>query len=176
MAGHFFRDAGCLFTQASLKMKLSGIKLRREIVWPFLLAGTITWCSGFPATLPSFDLFQVDKLGHFAAYGALATTLVRIEGLRRWALLGGWWALLFASAYGLGDEFRQSLTHGIRQYDLDDWMADTIGAIVATVLYLRWAWYRRLMEIPVGRKRPATAAAVASESEPAVPAADEKSR
>lgn len=135
-------------------MKLPQIKIRRETVWPFVLAGTITWCSGFPATLPSFDLFQVDKLGHFAAYGALATTLVRIESLKRWALLGGWWALVLASAYGLGDEFRQSLTHGIRQYDLDDWLADTIGAIVATALYLRWGWYRRLMEMPLRRKKP----------------------
>lgn len=158
-------------------MKLSEIKRRREIVWPFLLAGTITLCSGFPATLPSFDLFQVDKLGHFAAYGALATTMVRIEGVRRWALWGGWWAVIIASAYGLGDEFRQSLTHGIRQYDLDDWMADTAGAFTATVLYLRGAWYRRLMEMPVKRKKPAAVAAVAiPETNPLLPVADDKTR
>lgn len=127
---------------------------RREIVWPCLLAGTITLCSGFPAALPTFDLFQVDKIGHFGAYGALATTMVRIAAVRRWVFLGGWWAMLLASAYGLGDEFRQSLTHGIRQYDLDDWVADTVGAITAVVLYLKWGGYRQLMEMPLVRRRP----------------------
>lgn len=135
-------------------MKLTLPKIRREILWPFVLAVTITWCSGQPASLPSFQLFEVDKVGHFALYGALATALVRIDGLRRWVFFGGWWALLLAAAYGLGDEFRQSLTHGIRQYDLADWVADTAGAIVATVLYLYWGWYRRLMEMPLSHRRP----------------------
>lgn len=138
---------------------------RRETLWPFLLAGTITVCSGFPATIPESNWIQVDKLGHFAAYGALATAIIRHPALVRWPLLGlppslpelwrtGWWALVLASAYGLGDEFRQSLTAGIRQYDLADWAADTVGAAVAVVLYARWPWYRRLMEMPLWKKRP----------------------
>jgi len=143
------------------------LMIRRETVWPFLLAGTITWCSGFPATLPSFDLFQIDKLGHFGAYGALATTMVRLGAVRRWPLLGGWWALVLASAYGLGDEFRQSLTHGIRQYDLADWLADTLGAITAVVLYLKWTGYRQLMEMPLRRKKPPVEISVDFPSPPA---------
>ena len=150
-------------TELLLLMKLALPKIRREILWPFVLAVTITWCSGQPASLPSFSLFEVDKVGHFALYGALDTTMVRIDGLRRWVLLGGWWAFVLASAYGLGDEFRQSLTHGIRQYDLDDWAADTIGAVVATALYLRWGWYRGLMETPLVRRRPKPAPEVPSD-------------
>jgi VanZ family protein len=133
-------------------MPLPAIKIRRETVWPFMLAGTITWCSGYPAVLPTVDLFQPDKIGHFAAYGALATAIVRHPALVRWPLLGLWWAMPLASGYGLGDEFRQSLNY-YRSYDLADWLADSIGAAVAVVLYLRWPWYRRLLEKPMGKKR-----------------------
>jgi VanZ family protein len=128
--------------------------LRRETVWPFLLAGTITLCSGLPAATPAITSISTDKLGHFIAYGTLATAIVRHPAwLSRWI---GWrWfvPLVLASAYGLGDEFRQSLTAGIRQYDLADWVADTAGALVAVSLYLAWPRYRQLLERPLGRKR-----------------------
>lgn len=130
-------------------------KFRREVVWPFLLAGTITWCSGFPAAVPEAEWISFDKIGHFAAYGALATAIIRIPGLKRWPGIGGWWALVLASAYGIGDEFRQSLTRGIRTPDWHDWLADTIGAITAVVLYLCWNRYRQWMEVPVLKPKPA---------------------
>ncbi len=126
------------------------LKFRRETLWPFLLAGTITWCSGHPATLPEVSWLAVDKVGHFALYGALATAIIRHPALVRWPWLGLWWALPLASVYGLGDEFRQGLTAGVRQYDLMDWAADTVGAVG---LYVRWAWYRRLLETPLWKKR-----------------------
>jgi VanZ family protein len=125
---------------------------RRDAAWPFLLAGTITFCSGFPAAVPTIEWISVDKLGHFAAYGALASAMVRNDALRRWPWLGAWWAVLLTSAYGLGDEFRQSFTI-VRMFEWDDWVADTLGASTAVVLYLRWAGYRRLMEMPLWRKR-----------------------
>ena len=140
-------------------MYRSKLKLRRETLWPFLLAGTITWCSGHAATLPEAGGLPVDKIGHFGLYGALATAIIRYPGLARppsppglWR--AGWLALLLASAYGLGDEFRQSFTHGVRSADWHDWLADTIGAVVAVSLYIRWPWYRRLMETPIWKKRP----------------------
>lgn len=128
-------------------------KFRRETLWPFLLAGTITWCSGQPAALPDMGWFEVDKLGHLIAYGVLATAIIRHPALPRWPWLGLWWAWPLASAYGLGDEFRQSLTI-YRQYDLADWVADTVGASLAVVLYIRWPGYRRLLETPLWKKRP----------------------
>lgn len=136
---------------------------RRDAAWPFLLAGMITWCSGYPATLPEVDWLSVDKIGHFALYGALATAIVRNPGLKSWPLLGGWWAILLASAYGLGDEFRQSFTV-IRMFEWDDWGADTLGAITAVTLYLRGAGYRQLMEMPLRRKKPAVEIPVESPS------------
>lgn len=134
-------------------MTLTKPKFRRETLWPFLLAATITWCSGHPATLPEVSGLAVDKIGHFGLYGALATAIIRHPVIGRWPWLGLWWALPLASAYGMGDEFRQSLTEGVRSCDWHDWLADTIGAAVAVSLYIRWPWYRRLMETPLWKKR-----------------------
>jgi VanZ family protein len=143
-------------------MKLPKIKIRRETVWPFLLAGTITWCSGYPATLPEVQLFPVDKVGHFGLYGALATAIARHPALKRFPWPGLWWALPLASAYGLGDEFRQSFTV-VRTFEWNDWVADTLGATTAVTLYVKWAWYRRLMEMPLPRRRPKPAEEVPSD-------------
>jgi VanZ family protein len=117
------------------------------------LAGLITLCSGYPAAVPEMGWFEPDKLGHFAAYGALATAIARHPALTRWQSLGAAVAILLASVYGLGDEFRQSLTV-FRQFDLADWAADTIGAFTAVVLYVRWTKYRRWLETRVRLKRP----------------------
>jgi VanZ family protein len=141
-------------------------KIRREIAWPCFLAATITLCSGFPAAVPEVNWFEPDKLGHFGAYGALATAIVRIGGRGRLSALG-WWAVVLASAYGIGDEFRQSLTQGIRTPDWHDWVADTIGALVAVALYLKWGWYRRLMEFPVVKPQPPKPQPDATPAEPA---------
>jgi VanZ family protein len=142
-------------------MELKKFKFRPEVAWPFVLAVTITWCSGYPAELPEVGWFQIDKIGHFGLYGALATAIARIPALKHWPGIGAWWALMLASAYGMGDEFRQSLTQGIRTPDWHDWLADTLGAITAVSLYLHWNWYRRLMETPVLKKRAKPQAAVA---------------
>ncbi|HEX2860142.1 MAG TPA: VanZ family protein [Lacunisphaera sp.] len=133
-------------------MSAPKFKVHRQTVWPFLLAATITVCSGYPAAVPEVRWFEPDKLGHFAAYGALATAIVRHSALARWPRFGFWWALPLASAYGLGDEFRQTL-NSYRSYDLADWTADTLGAAVAVALYLRWTAYRRLLEKPLFRRR-----------------------
>jgi len=138
-------------------MPLPRLKIRRESVWPLVLAATITWCSGMPAAVPSSDLVEVDKLGHFAAYGALATAIVRHPAVLCWPGLGAWWAFPLASLYGLGDEFRQNLTD-FRTYDLMDWAADSIGAFVAVLFYVHWPAYRRWLEMPVWKRRPKTEA------------------
>lgn len=157
-------------------MTLPKAKFRRETLWPFLLAGTITWCSGFPAMVPHVGWFEPDKLGHFAAYGTLATAIIRHPALVRWPGLGflpsllelgrtGWWALILASAYGLGDEFRQSFS-GIRMFEWADWVADTVAAVVAVSLYIHWSWYRRVLETPLWKKRPKAESTDVTTAEP----------
>ncbi len=148
-------------------MNLPMPKIRRETLWPFLLAATITWCSGQPAALPEMGWLEVDKLGHFAAYGVLATAIVRHPSLALWPWPRLWWALILASGYGLGDEFRQSLTI-YRQYDLADWVADTVGATVAVSLYIHWPWYRRLLETPLVKRRPKAESTDVTTAEPKV--------
>lgn len=137
-------------------------KFRRETLWPIVLAGSITLCSGFPASVPEMGWLEVDKLGHFVAYGTLATAILRHPGFWRRPVAGAWGAVLLASAYGLGDEYRQAWG-GVRMFEWADWVADTVGAAVAAVLYLRWAAYRRLLEAPVWKRKPMPERAHASE-------------
>jgi VanZ family protein len=59
---------------------------------------------------------------------------------------------VLVSVYGFGSELLQSLTPD-RSMEFDDWVADTLGAAVAVILYLRWTGYRRLLERPVCRRR-----------------------
>lgn len=121
-------------------------------MWPFLLAGIITLCSGYPAAVPEIRWLEPDKLGHFVAYGTLATAILRHPRFLRRPALGALGAFLLASGYGLGDEFRQTL-NAYRSYDLADWAADSLGALVAVASYVYWPRYRRLLETPVWPRR-----------------------
>lgn len=125
---------------------------RWALTWPLVLAAVITWesVSAIPSVGPAWLSF--DKLAHFGVFGLLATTIARLEPARRWPLLGPLWAIILVSVYGMGIEFLQSLTP-MRSMDYDDWVADTLGAALAVVLYLRWTWYRRLLERPPARRR-----------------------
>ena len=53
--------------------------------------------------------------------------------------------VLIVSFYGILDEFHQLFTDG-RSVDFKDWVADTFGAILASVLYLKWDRYRSILE------------------------------
>lgn len=116
-------------------------------VWPVVLVGLIFVASGRSA-IAGPDIVNFDKVVHLLVFGLLATLIARIEGIARWPLLGVGWAAVLASLYGAADEWRQSLTPG-RYVEFADWVADTIGAILATWLYARWAWYRSLLERPI---------------------------
>ncbi|MBL9189386.1 MAG: VanZ family protein [Opitutaceae bacterium] len=116
--------------------------------WPLLIAAVIFYASS-RSHVPAPGLTRVDdKIGHFAAYGLLASLLCRaLGGSWRGALI----ALLLASAYGASDEWHQSFVPG-RHSDIADWVADTLGAAVAVVLYAGFGRYRRLLETPLWRQ------------------------
>lgn len=121
---------------------------RRKLVWPLALAGVITWCSsrsveGLP---PTFE--GSDKVVHFGLYGLLATLVVRIGAVQRTRPLGMYAAILIVSVFGVTDELHQHFTPG-RSMDVWDWVADTVGAVLATVMYAEWSGYRRLLEAPL---------------------------
>jgi VanZ family protein len=81
---------------------------------------------------PALTQHVWDKLLHATGYGVLAL-------LYWWALAGepltlratALFAILLASAYAASDEVHQIFTLG-RNADVKDWMADTLGAALAT--------------------------------------------
>jgi VanZ family protein len=123
------------------------LKLKRHHFWPFAIALTIFLASG-TKDLAAPDLgvdFSYDKLAHFLVFGLLATAVLRIPRFFKQGWKGVIIAVCLVSSYGALDEFRQSFTIG-RSVELADWIADTLGAILASILYLKWHWYRRLWE------------------------------
>ena len=121
---------------------------RRKLIWPLALAATITWCSGqtVEGLPPTFE--GSDKVVHFAIYGLLATLVSRIEAVQRMSSLGIYAAILIVSVFGMTDELHQYYTPG-RSMDIWDWVADTTGALLATVLYVKWHGYRWLLEMRI---------------------------
>lgn len=125
-------------------------KNQRTWLWPALLAATIFTLSGATRiAVPEMGLqFSKDKVGHFLVFGLLATALLRIPRLSNSGWRGAAVAAVITICFGGFDELRQSLTPN-RSVELADWIADSLGAIVAVLAYQRLNWYRKLLEWPV---------------------------
>jgi VanZ family protein len=83
--------------------------------------------------------------GHFIGYGLLGGLLLRGFAHARWQGVdsrGAWRGIVFASLYGITDEFHQSFVPG-RTPAVDDWIADSAGAAVAVLLIVWIARVRR---------------------------------
>jgi len=120
---------------------------RWQWIWPVILAGLIVAAS-HQSTVTGPQIPHLDKLIHFSVYGLLATLICRLgHGWRAAA-----WALMLASAFGATDEWHQSFVPG-RSSEVADWLADTLGAAVAVLLYRGWPGYRRRLEWSVLRNR-----------------------
>lgn len=118
-------------------------------VWPLAIAALIFFASS-RSHVRSPGLTRVDdKIAHFAVYGLLATLVCRVGGGWRGAI----WSLLAVSAFGASDEWHQSFVPG-RMCDVKDWVADTLGAVLAIALYAGWPWYRNLLETGLGGRSP----------------------
>ncbi|HYP15606.1 MAG TPA: VanZ family protein [Opitutus sp.] len=118
---------------------------RRKLLWPLALALVITFCSS--RATPQWDqpIADLDKLVHFVLYGLMATVVARLSAVQRTRPFGIYTAVLIVSVFGVTDELHQHFTPG-RSLDAWDWVADTLGAVTATVLYAEWHGYRRLLE------------------------------
>jgi len=84
------------------------------------------------------DFPNKDKLIHATAYAimAYAAWMAFQHHIEKYLLLM-LASVLFASMYGISDEFHQSFVIG-RDADIWDWLADTVGAsIMAAALYRR---------------------------------------
>ncbi len=130
------------------------MKQRAFWIWPLLLALTILNVSGTSKlAVPevAFDLISKDKLAHFLVFGLLATSIIRIPAIKKAGLKGALFAIICVSVFGALDEFQQSMTPS-RMVELNDWLADSIGALTATFFYLRWNHYRSLLEFTFFKK------------------------
>jgi VanZ family protein len=95
--------------------------------------------SRLPVPFEIPDVSHFDKLLHFVGYGVMGILFYR-------TYLAGWpqalkrtliWASVISTAlYGLSDEIHQYFVPA-RSADLLDWLADTVGAAVGTVIYQR---------------------------------------
>jgi VanZ family protein len=123
-------------------------KLLPDILWPFLIVLSIFFASGqSEIATPGFS-FSLDKVAHVGVFGALATSLIRLNYFYRREWKGALQVWLLIALYGALDEYRQSFTPG-RSVEFDDWLADILGAALAVSLYKAWPWYRRLLETNV---------------------------
>ena len=115
------------------------------LLWAALIcwAGVILWLSSLaPQELPEAAFLFWDKVNHFVAYafgGWLAASALRVtrpQTARRQVLI---LAVLLIAAFGVLDEALQTLTPGRTGGDVDDWMADVLGAAAGALLSVRWA-------------------------------------
>jgi VanZ family protein len=126
---------------------------RRGWLWPAAIA-LLIFAASSRSTVAGPRLPYFDKVVHFSVYGLLGTLVCR-QGQGWRGALG---AVVGVSAFGATDEWHQSFVPG-RSSEVADWVADTAGAALAAVLYVRWRWYRDWLERPVwgpaaGRKSP----------------------
>jgi len=130
------------------------VKIKRHFVWPCALAISIYAASSQSALAAPNVGVSYDKLAHLLVFGLLATAVLRIPDLFKKGWHGVLFTILIVSGYAILDEFRQSLTPG-RAVELNDWIADTLGAILASILYLKWQRYRQFWEysIPLRRRQ-----------------------
>jgi len=120
-------------------------KIPLETIWPPLIIVSVFFASGRShIAAPDFG-FSLDKLAHFAVFGALATSIIRLDYFQKLAWRGPLVVWAMVSMYGALDEYRQSFTPG-RYMEFDDWIADALGAGVAVLLYQAWPAYRCLLE------------------------------
>lgn len=135
----------------------NGEKIISPWQWSYAvaLAVLIVWASGrSQVAAPSVTGF--DKAAHFAVFGLLATLAARpMRGPHAWR------AVVIVSLFGGSDELRQSFTPG-RSMEFADWIADTAGAALAVTAYTAWAWYRRLLETPLWKRKPKVEAGAVS--------------
>jgi len=116
-----------------------------DVLWPIMIMATVVFASG-RSEIASPDVgISLDKAAHFAVFGALATSMVRLAWFGRRGWRGTLAAAGLAMLFGATDEWRQSWTPG-RSVELADWIADALGALAAVVVYQGWAGYRRLLE------------------------------
>ncbi|MDD8017925.1 MAG: VanZ family protein [Bacteroidota bacterium] len=99
--------------------------------------------SSIPAIkLPSLVHYS-DKVIHAGVFFVLCWFLhiaFHFQGNKFLQSRSLWIALILTSVFGISDEYHQLFTPG-RSTEFFDWVADTVGAAVYVLLYLRFKFY-----------------------------------
>lgn len=111
----------------------------RSRIWLFCVLVLILGASSC-SSVSAPSLSGIDKVAHFGIFGLLATHL-HLSGLTSRRL---WLTILLCSVFGALDEFHQAFTPG-RSVDALDWVADTLGAALASFLLSKWGHYRNVL-------------------------------
>ncbi len=99
----------------------------------------IYWLSS-QQTLPTPELFEnQDKAHHLLAYFGMGVMCWRsFRHCMHSPIILAIVAIAFCSAYGISDEWHQTFVPG-RNASVYDWLADTLGAVFAQLLLLKYA-------------------------------------
>lgn len=123
---------------------------------PIGLMIAVSLCSGGAvATFPPSPIIATDKLIHYLVFGLIATSILRALPKEMNAVKATLIAVILTSAFGASDEIHQGFTPG-RSQDIYDWVADTLGAITACIVYLKWKQYRKVLEWRFFGRKPVT--------------------
>ncbi|MDQ8154739.1 MAG: VanZ family protein [Gemmatimonadota bacterium] len=108
------------------------------LLWAVFIETLVLWPS--PPDVPQpFTIVGFDKMVHaavFAVQAALVGRALRIDG-RPW-----WPAMVGSIAFGAVTEWQQQFIPS-RSMELDDLLADAIGAVVGLSVFAAWALRRR---------------------------------
>jgi VanZ family protein len=103
-------------------------------------AGAILWLSSLtPRELPETAFLLSDKINHLGAFilgGWLAASTLRMSRPLASAASAVIGAVILVTAFGALDESLQKLTPGRTGGDLQDWIADILGAVIGALLSL----------------------------------------
>lgn len=130
-------------------------QIMQKLFYAVALMGTLFWSSSREMTGGASSLNIPDKWAHFLLYGLLGTLYLRQTWFSQKGRAGVWLAIAAASLYGASDEYHQYFVEG-RVCDWVDWVADTLGATLATLLYANWTTYRNLLELPLFPRKKTT--------------------
>lgn len=112
------------------------------LLWAALAgwACVILWLSSLtPQELPDSAFLFWDKVNHFTAYaigGWLAASALRVSRPQGNVAAGLLVAVLVIGAFGVLDETVQTMIPGRSGGDVDDWLADVLGATAGALLTL----------------------------------------
>ncbi|MFB0516121.1 MAG: VanZ family protein [Candidatus Neomarinimicrobiota bacterium] len=117
--------------------------MKRATLWAFLYAVLIIGLSSIPGkSFPDVKWLTHGKLIHMGEYFIFGILVSHAAGYRV-MVLGQLFlfTLLIAAAFGALDETYQILIPG-RDNSLADWVADVVGVVLGSLLYIGWKYYR----------------------------------